>query len=268
MIDNTFGHTVGEQVTIKSGEILKDLFKDCLSISRIAEKEFVIVLPQQGNRDQIEIRAEKVIDSFSDPIPTDTGVEALFVNVNIGIALYPEDGEDADTLLENAHLAVHKARIADNKIAFYTEQIRTRIAETTVLTNRLFRSLQKEEFFLQFQPQISCDTGKIAGVEALLRLKPNGSQKVEPDIFVPILETTGLIHDVGSWVLEQSIREHNRLLSKGFLPLRFSVNVSVVQFRRDNFIDVVAKIIKESGVDRNILNWKSLKVHCLKAWRI
>ena len=249
MIDNTFGHAVGEQITIKSAERLKDLFENYLYISSTAEREVVIVLPQHGNKDQIEIQAKKVIDSFSDPILTDTGVEALFVNVNIGIALYPEDGEDADTLLENAHLATHKARITNNKIAFYTEQIRTHIAETTLLSNRLFRARQREEFFLEFQPQISCDTGKIAGVEALLRLKPNGSKKIGPDIFVPILETTGLIHDVGSWVLKQSIREHNRLVSKGFLPLRFSVNVSVVQFQRDDFVDVVAKIIKESGID-------------------
>ncbi|HNZ27466.1 MAG TPA: phosphodiesterase [Spirochaetota bacterium] len=249
MIDNTFGHAVGEQVIIKSAEILNDLFEDCLYISRTGEREFVIVLPQHGNNEQIKIQARKVIDSFSDPLLIDTEIEALFVTVSVGIALYPEDGKDADTLLENAHLAVHKAKTADNKIAFYTEQIKTRIAETTLLTNRLFRSLQKEEFFLEFQPQISCDTGKIAGVEVLLRLKPDDRRKVGPDKFVPILETTGLIHNVGKWVLEQSLRERNRLASKGFLPLRFSINVSVVQLQRDDFADDVVKIIKESGVD-------------------
>lgn len=249
MIDDTFGHAVGEQVVIKSAEILENLFEDCLYFSRAGEKEFVIVLPQHGNNEQVEIQAEKIIDSFSDPLLIDAEIEALFVKVNVGIALYPKDGKDAETLLENAHLAGHEARINDKKIAFYIDQTRTRIAETTLLTNRLFGSLQKEEFFLEFQPQISCDTGKIAGVEALLRLKPVGNKRVEPDRFVPILETTGLIHDVGNWVLEQSLREHKRLTSKGFSPLRFSVNVSVVQFRRSDFVDVVAKIIKESGVD-------------------
>jgi diguanylate cyclase (GGDEF)-like protein len=249
MIDDTFGHAVGEQVTIKAAAILKDLFEDCLYISRTSEREFVIVLPQHGNNEHIKTQAEKIITSFSNPLLIDTEIEALFVTASVGIALYPEDGKDADTLLENAHLAVHEAKIAESKIAFYTKQIKTRIAETTLLTNRLFRSLQKEEFFLEFQPQINCNTEKIAGVEALLRLKPDGSKKVGPDRFVPILESTGLIHDVGSWVLEQSLKEHKRLVLKGFLPLRFSVNVSVVQLQRDDFIDTVAKIIKESQVD-------------------
>jgi diguanylate cyclase (GGDEF)-like protein len=249
MIDNTFGHTVGEQVMIKSAEILKDLFEDCLYISKTGEKEFVLVLPQYGNNEHIKFQAKKIVDAFSNPLLIDAGIEALFVTVNIGIALSPKDGKDADTLLENAHLAVHEAKMTDNKIAFYTEQIKTRIAETTLLTNRLFRSLRKKEFFLEFQPQIRCDTGKIAGVEALLRLKPDGGEKVGPDKFVPILETTGLIHDVGSWVLEQSLREHNRLVSKGFLPLRFSVNVSAIQFRKNGFVDVVTKIIRKSQVN-------------------
>ncbi len=248
MIDDTYGHAVGEQVIIKSVAILKDLFKDSLYISRAGERELVIVLPYHGDNEQIKKRAEKIIDSFSNPILTDAGVEALFVNVNIGIALYPEDGEDVGTLLGNAHLATHKANV-DTKIVFYTEQIKTHIAETTLLTNKLFGSLQKEEFFLEFQPQICCDTEKVAGVEALLRLKFDGNKRVGPDRFVPILETTGLIYDVGSWVLEQSLREHKRLVSKGFLPLRFSVNVSIIQFQRNDFVDIVAKIIKESGVD-------------------
>ncbi|NLL92136.1 MAG: phosphodiesterase [Ruminococcaceae bacterium] len=249
MIDDTYGHAVGEQVIIKSAAILKDLFEDCLYISRAGEREFVVVLPYQEDKERLKIRAEKIIDCFSEPILTDTGVEALFVNINIGIALYPEDGEDVETILGNAHLAIHKANVADNKIAFYTDKIKSHITETALLTNKLFGSLQKGEFFLEFQPQIRCDTEKIAGVEALLRLKPDGNKIVGPAGFVPILETTGLIYDVGKWVLEESLREHKRLVSKGFLPLRFSVNVSVIQLQRNDFVDVVAKIIKESRVN-------------------
>jgi EAL domain-containing protein (putative c-di-GMP-specific phosphodiesterase class I) len=115
--------------------------------------------------------------------------------------------------------------------------------------NKLFKSLENEEFFLEFQPQISCDTGKTVGVEALLRWTVDGNRRVPPDRFVPILEQTGLIYDVGLWVLEQTLQEHKRLVAKGFPPLRVSVNLSVVQFEGEDFISDFAKIIKGSGVD-------------------
>ncbi|HHX21714.1 MAG TPA: EAL domain-containing protein, partial [Clostridiales bacterium] len=117
------------------------------------------------------------------------------------------------------------------------------------MTNRLFKSLENEEFFLEFQPQISCNTGKTSGIEALLRWTSDGTRRVPPDKFIPILEQTGLIYDVGLWVLEQTLQEHNRLIAKGFPPLRVSVNLSVVQFQEEEFISDVRKIIGESGVD-------------------
>jgi EAL domain-containing protein (putative c-di-GMP-specific phosphodiesterase class I) len=96
--------------------------------------------------------------------------------------------------------------------------------------------LKNEEFSLEFQPQISCSTGKTVGVEALLRWTTVDNKRVPPDRFIPMLEQTGLIYDVGLWVLEQALREHNRLVSKGFPPLRFSVNLSVVQFQKNDFV--------------------------------
>ncbi|NMA07077.1 MAG: EAL domain-containing protein, partial [Ruminococcaceae bacterium] len=105
-----------------------------------------------------------------------------------------------------------------------------------------------EEFSLEFQPQISCETGKTAGIEALLRWTTD-NRRVPPDRFIPILEQTGLIYDVGLWVLEQTLKEHTVLVSKGFAPLRVSVNLSVVQFEGEDFISDFAKIIEESRVD-------------------
>ncbi len=249
MINDTFGHAAGEQVILKSASILKDMFKDCIVISRTTEKEFIVVLPYSDNKDDIKNRAEEVIDIFSQPLSAETEIEALFVIINIGISLYPEDGKDVDTLLEAAELAGNEAEDSGAKIVFYAPQIKNYITETTLLTNRLFRSLQNNEFYLEFQPQINIATGKIVGVESLLRLIPEDGKIVKPNRFIPILETTGLICDVGNWVIEQTVMTHQRLMMKGFPPLCFSVNISAVQFNRYDFVDDVSKIINESQID-------------------
>ena len=186
---------------------------------------------------------------FAHPVPTETGVEALFVVARIGISMFPDDGKNVDTLLKNADLAGYEARDAIDKVVFYTERLEDQITENTLLTNRLYKSLENDELFLEFQPQIDCDTGKTVGVEALLRWTTDGRKRVPPDRFVPILEQTGLIYDVGLWVFEQALQGHNRLVAKGFSPLRFSVNLSVVQFQGEDFIRDFAKVLEASRVD-------------------
>jgi diguanylate cyclase (GGDEF)-like protein len=248
-IKDTFGHSIGEQIVIKSAAILENLLGGHCFISRTGEGEFAVVLSAVENTGQIEACAQRVLDAFSHPILTETGVEALFVFLSIGISVYPDNGRDAQTLLKSADLAGYQAKSTNKKAVFYTEQLEGHIAENTLFTNRLFQSLQNEEFFLEFQPQISCDTGKTAGVEALLRWTTDGNKRVGPDRFIPILEQTGLIYDVGLWVLEQALREHNRLVAKGFPPLRFSVNLSVIQFQAEEFVFDFANVIEKSRVD-------------------
>jgi diguanylate cyclase (GGDEF)-like protein len=248
VINDTFGHSTGEQVMIRSATILKNLLEECCDISRVGGEGFVVVLPNAKNNEQIAECAERVLAAFSHPVLTETGVEALFVVVRMGISVCPHDGMDTDTLLKNADLARYEAKNTNEEIVFYTEWLGNDISENTLLTNKLFQSLENDEFFLEFQPQMDCDTGKTAGIEALLRWTSDGTKRVPPDRFIPILEQTGLIYDVGLWVLEQTLQQHNRLIAKGFPPLRVSVNLSVVQFQGENFIRDVNKIIAESGV--------------------
>ena len=246
MINDTFGHAVGEQIVVKSASIIKNMVQECCIVSRVGEGKLVVVMPQVENIKQVEERARRIIDAFSNPILPQQGIESLFVTVSIGISMYPDDGRDADTLLKNSDLAGYEAKNSIPRIVFCSEQLKNRITETTLLTNQLFRALQKKEFSLEFQPQISCNTGKTAGAEALLRWTTADNKRIPPDIFIPILEQTGLIHDVGYWVLEQALQEHNRLISKGFPPLRFSVNLSIVQFKKEDFIPNVSRIIAQS----------------------
>jgi diguanylate cyclase (GGDEF)-like protein len=248
IINDTYGHSIGDQVVIKSAQKLEKQLDGCCDIARTGDGDFVVVLPNVKNNEQIEDCANRLLGSFSRPVLTETGIEALFVVVNMGISVYPKDGRDVDILLKNADLARYEASSTNEKIVFYTEQLESNIAESTLITNRLFKSLENEEFFLEFQPQISCSTGKTAGIEALLRWTIDG-RRIPPDRFIPILEQTGLIYDVGLWVLKNALQEHNRLVARGFQPLRVSVNLSVVQFQEESFIDDFRKIIEESGVN-------------------
>ena len=249
MINDTFGHSVVEQIMIESATILENLFEGSYDIARSSEGNFVVVLPTVENTKQIKKCAKRILKSFSRPVSASAVIESLFVVVGIGISVYPDNGKDADTLLRNANLARYEAKSASEKIGFYTGRLESQIAENTLFTNRLFNSLQNEEFFLEFQPQISCVTGKTVGVEALLRWKTDGNERVLPERFIPILEHTGLIYDVGLWVLGKALQEHNRLITRGLPPLRFAVNLSIGQFREERLVPDFAKIIEESGVD-------------------
>jgi diguanylate cyclase (GGDEF)-like protein len=253
MINDTFGHHIGKQVVIKAATLLEHLFEECCVLSKTGDGEFVVVLPDVKKKEEIEACAKSLLASFSRPILTETGIEALHIVPQIGIAVYPDDGKDADMLLKNADLARYEAKDTNGKIVFYTERLENHIAENTLLTNRLFKALDNQEFFLVFQPQISCNTGKTVGVEALLRWT-DGNQTVTPSRFIPILEQTGLIYDVGLWVLEQALQEHNRLSAKGFPSLRISVNLSVVQLQGEDFIGDIKKIIDASGVNPKLID--------------
>jgi diguanylate cyclase (GGDEF)-like protein len=249
MINDSFGQNIGEQVVIKSALILKKLMKEGCTLARVAEDKFIIVMPIAETAEQIEMCANKIADVFANPILPKEGIESLFVTTAIGVASYPDDGKDADTLLQNADLAGYAAKTSDTKLVFCSEQLKSHIEENTFLTNKLFKSMQNKEFDLHFQPQISCCAEKVVGVEALLRWTTDEGRRVPPDVFIPMLEQTGLIHDVGLWVLEQALKEHNRLVAKGFPPLRFSINLSIAQFRKENFVNNILKLIKKHKVD-------------------
>ena len=249
MIKDTFGYDVAEQVMLKSATMLRNLSEASYTLSRTNDGEFVVILPNVEGTEQIEGYANRVLVAFSHPISIDIEIEALFVVPRIGISVYPDDGRDLMTFAQSVDLAGYEAVKNNETIVFYSERMGSYIVENTLFTNKLFKSLENKEFFLEFQPQISCDTGQTVGIEALLRWTTDDNRRVLPDRFIPILEQTGLIYDVGLWVLEQTLLEHKRLIAKGFPPLRVSINLSVVQFEGEDFILDFAKIIEESQVD-------------------
>jgi EAL domain-containing protein (putative c-di-GMP-specific phosphodiesterase class I) len=180
----------------------------------------------------------------------------LRVSTKAGIALFPNDAADAETLLRNAEAALRKAKASGERHLFYTQQMTQRVAEKLTLENKLRQALEKSEFVLHYQPKINLETRAIVGVEALIRWQSPELGLVPPMKFIPLLEETGLILEVGSWALNRAALDHRGWAEKRLKAPRVAVNVSPIQLRQRNFVALLEQAIMEGiapvGVDLEI----------------
>jgi EAL domain-containing protein (putative c-di-GMP-specific phosphodiesterase class I) len=183
------------------------------------------------------------------------GIE-LQVGVKVGVALYPEDGTYTDVLFSNAEAALKKAKAGGEPYLFYSAAMNNRVTGQLDLENKLRKALQQEEFVLYYQPKIACQTRHIVGVEALIRWNAPGIGLVSPTEFIPLLEETGLIVEVGAWALRQAVRDYSRWLDKGLVPPRIAVNVSAIQLHQNDFVEIVKQATADGasppGIDIEI----------------
>jgi EAL domain-containing protein (putative c-di-GMP-specific phosphodiesterase class I) len=189
-------------------------------------------------------------------VPFEVGKAKLRLSARIGIALFPDHGGDADALLRNAEAALKKAKAAGERYLFYSEEMNARIAEKLALESRLRQALERDEFVLHYQPKVASDGDTIVGMEALIRWQTADLGLVPPLQFVPLLEETGLILEVGAWALRRAALDHRTWLAAGLGPPRVAVNVSAIQLRQRDFVAVVERSIAEgvspTGVDLEI----------------
>ena len=188
---------------------------------------------------------EKMMEAFlGHPFSLNDAV--LRVAAKVGIALFPDDGADADTLFRNAEAALKKAKASGERYLFYTQKMTATVADKLTLENQLRQALDNEEFVLHYQPKVNLVSGKLTSAEALIRWNDPRTGLVPPDRFIPILEETGLIHDVGRWALRQAIEDYLRWRAAGLAAVRIAVNVSPLQLRSRGFI---AEIKQAIGAD-------------------
>jgi EAL domain-containing protein (putative c-di-GMP-specific phosphodiesterase class I) len=164
----------------------------------------------------------------------------------VGVAVFPDDGADVDTLFRNAEAALKKAKASGDRYLFYTQRMTAMVAGKLTLENQLRQALDNEEFVLHYQPKVNLASGKLTGAEALIRWNDPRTGLVAPGRFIPILEETGLIYDVGRWALRQAIADYLRWRSAGLPAVRVAVNVSPLQLRNHDFI---AEIRQAIGID-------------------
>ena len=228
---------------------------DATEIGRVSADQFGVVLPDVKGKSGVVRAVEKLsLECFGKPFRlNDT---ELRIAAKAGIARFPNDGTDAETLLKNAEAALMKAKEGGERHAFYTRALTRQTAQRLTLENRLRLALDNEEFVLHYQPKVQLETRRIVGVEALIRWQSPERGLVPPGEFIPLMEETGIILDAGAWALNKAAADHLRWLEQGLAAPRVAVNVSAIQLRRRDFVSSVQEAIKHgatpTGIDLEI----------------
>ncbi len=252
MINDTMGHTVGDQLLVDVSHRLLHTVRKSDVVARVGGDEFVIMIENIEEPNTIQRVAEKVLNSFREPFNLNN--HNFFITTSIGVAVYPEDGENADTLVKNADIAMYKAKEKGrNQCLFCTPLMKTKALETVKLSNQLYGALDRDELELYYQPQVHCTTGRIIGLEALLRWKHPVFGMVSPAKFIPLAEQTGLIVTIGEWVLRTACQQNKAWQNAGLPRVRMAVNLSVRQFQSPDIVGLVDAILQETGLDPNDL---------------
>ncbi len=251
-VNDTLGHIYGDQLLQVVAERLSSCLRSTDSVARFGGDEFVVLLEGVPDREGILEVANKLLAALSHPVQL--GDREIYTGGSIGISQFPEDGEDVDTLFKNADTAMYYAKDAGRNVyRFYSSEMHTSALELLTLSGFLRHSLERSELFILYQPQISFITGTIVGVEALLRWRHPFLGMIPPDRFIPMAEETGLIIEIGSWVLKMACVDAVSWLDKGLPPLRVSVNISAKQFRDQGLVGVIQKTLKETGLPPHLL---------------
>jgi len=251
-INDTLGHENGDLFLQTVAQRLQGCVRKSDTLARIGGDEFVILLGSTRDERNVAFVAEHLRALLAPPIRL--GDQELFPSSSIGIALYPHDGETGELLLKHAEMAMYSAKAkGKNAHQFFSAEMHQRAQERRDLEGKLRRALQNNEFFLVYQPQIDLRSGRIFGVEALLRWRHPVDGMISPAKFIPIAEETGLIRPIGEWVLRTACSQNQTWLADGQPPMQMAVNFSGHQVSQQGVAALVKKILQETGLAPNYL---------------
>jgi len=251
-INDVLGHQLGDQLLLAVAGRLSNTVREGDTVARLGGDEFAILQVETQEAEEAAALARHAIASIGQPFGIDG--QTLGVSASIGITLYPTDGTGLDELLRNADLAMYRAKAeGGGAYRFYQADMNRSARETLRLDADLRQGIAQQEFVLHFQPQVSMRTGAIVGVEALLRWQRPGIGLVKPMDFLPLAEENGLIVPINAWVLLEACRQAVAWRRAGLPPLRCAVNLSPVQFRRQDVLALVTEALAETGLDANVL---------------
>ncbi len=252
MINDSIGHLAGDMLLVEVSKRLKAMLRESDTVARLGGDEFVVMVENISDIDAIRVIAQKILDSFRTPFVLNN--QECFISTSIGVAVCPPDGEDSETLIKNADIAMYRAKEkGKNQYVICSETIKNKVLETMKISNHLFRALEREEFEVYYQPQINCSTNLIVGAEALIRWHHPQMGMVLPGEFISIAEQTGLILPIGAWVLRTACSQNKAWQDAGYPPIRIGVNLSIRQFQNHNIVSEVQSILTETGFDPNYL---------------
>lgn len=243
-INDTLGHAVGDQLLIEISQRIQSCVGKADTVCRQGGDEFIVLI-QNTTSNEVTKKAHKIIDLFSQSVMI--GVNELFITPSIGIAMYPGDGWDIETLIKNADTAMYRVKEqGKNSFQFYTPEMNEAVSKKMQLEIGLRKALEGNEFHIVYQPQIDVQSGKVIGAEALLRWEHPEWGSISPAEFIPIAEETGLILQIGEWVLRGACLQNKKWQDEGFPLLRMAVNISSRQFQQNDLVERVNKILTET----------------------
>ena len=252
VINDTLGHDAGDELLKAMAQRLNECIREGDTVARLGGDEFAVVLNDIAAKKDVPPIADKILAALSEPLLINE--QELFVTVSIGVSLFPRDGETSHDLLKKADVAMYRAKAqGKDNYQLYNFSDEHQAVERLSMETRLRRALDKDEFRLNYQPQLSITEGSVIGIEALLRWHNPELQNVSPGIFIPILEETGMINSVGDWVLKTACQQEKNWQLQGMLGQRVAVNLSIRQFQRQGLVKKIESVLSETGLDPQYL---------------
>jgi diguanylate cyclase (GGDEF)-like protein/PAS domain S-box-containing protein len=246
-INDSVGHSVGDLLLQEIGERLKTWGREQDTIARLGGDEFMIMVTEVRDATDAAVAAERLMDEMTAEFVVQG--HSFSVNCSLGISIFPEHGADSETLIKNADAAMYSAKEnGRNNFRFFTEEMNARVVERLTLENGLRLALEREQLSLVYQPQTDIATGRITGMEALLRWQHPDLGLIPPDKFIRIAENSGLIVPIGEWVLRTACRQARKWQDEGLPAVSIAVNVSAVQFRQEGFCELIRRVLRETGL--------------------
>jgi diguanylate cyclase (GGDEF)-like protein/PAS domain S-box-containing protein len=253
IINDSLGHSVGDLLLQEVAERLKAWGREQDTVARLGGDEFLIMLTQIKELPDVAVAAERLMDTMTAEFVVQG--HSLNISCSIGVSIFPEHGEDCETLIKNADTAMYGAKdCGHSNFQFFAEDMNAQAVERLSLGNSLRLALGKRELFLVYQPQVDVATGRVTGLEALLRWQHPELGLVPPDKFIRIAENSGLIVPIGEWVLRTACSQARKWQDDGLPAVSVAVNVSAVQFRQQGFCELIRSVLHETG----------LAAHCLE----
>lgn len=252
VVNDTAGHPEGDGLLKSVAQQLEGLVREGDTVARVGGDEFTVLLPGVTQVDSAVEVAERILKALRRTWVL--GGHEFHVTASIGITVYPTDGDDPETLLRNADIAMYRAKEeGGNSYQFYTPAMKSRITERLALENGLRKGLERGEFVVYYQPQVNIRTGKIVGAEALVRWQQPERGLILPMEFIPVAEESGLIVPLGEWVLRAACAQNKAWQKAGLPPIRVAVNLSARQFQRHDLTETVAHVLEETGLEPRYL---------------